>query len=96
MAAVIVPPVCLVVLCYNEHHRLNVRAFTSFLQACPQVAFCFVDDGSRDGTSEVLDALASDNHERVCVLALPANVGKAEAVRLGMRHALGWKPFDYV
>jgi glycosyltransferase involved in cell wall biosynthesis len=51
------------------------------------VHFLFVDDGSRDGTPGVLRELAQRDPARLAVLALPANRGKAEAVRAGMGEA---------
>lgn len=46
--------------------------------------FLFVNDGSTDGTAHVIRERLG---ERVYLLDLPRNVGKAEAVRAGMLHA---------
>lgn len=52
-----------------------------------------VDDGSRDGTKEILQRLASE-HSQIETLILPENRGKAEAVRAGLIHLMeqghGW------
>lgn len=80
-------PLCLVVPCYNEAHRFDTRAFTEGLRTLPWLSLCLVDDGSQDGTRAVLDALATAWPERVEVLALPHNMGKAEAVRRGLQLA---------
>jgi glycosyltransferase involved in cell wall biosynthesis len=57
----------------------------------PNVTFLFVDDGSRDSTRDVLVAhVASEGGD---LLRLEKNVGKAEAVRLGLIEALNGKPF---
>lgn len=83
--------VCLVVPCFNEVRRLDGDAFIRFLTDQPQCSVCFVDDGSADGTAAVLDGLHARLPGRVQVLKLPANVGKGDAVRQGVRHigALG-------
>jgi glycosyltransferase involved in cell wall biosynthesis len=47
----------------------------------------FVDDGSTDGTTAMLERLAA-SHERASVLRLAHNSGKAEAVRRGIVSAL--------
>jgi glycosyltransferase involved in cell wall biosynthesis len=52
----------------------------------------FVNDGSKDATLEVLDTLRRSAPERISVLPLPQNVGKAEAVRRGMLEACASKP----
>lgn len=90
------PTACLVVPCYNEEHRLDPGAFTAFLRAWPEVSCYFVDDGSQDGTLARLNALRRDQENQVRVLALEANSGKAEAVRLGMLAAHAWRIFDYI
>ena len=78
------PDVVLVVPCHDEAARLRPDAFSAFARASPETRVLFVDDGSGDDTLTVLRALRDDHPERVDVLALPTNVGKAEAVRLGM------------
>jgi glycosyltransferase involved in cell wall biosynthesis len=47
-----------------------------------------VDDGSTDGTHEVLEAL-QERYENMRVLRQPRNRGKGAALRLGFQHATG-------
>jgi dolichyl-phosphate beta-glucosyltransferase len=77
----------LVVPCFNESRRLDVSAFSSALDAMPWLDLCFVDDGSTDTTGEMLSAIQRGWPLRTSVLALPRNVGKAEAVRQGLLYA---------
>jgi glycosyltransferase involved in cell wall biosynthesis len=77
-----------VIPCYDEAARLPLASYQGFLRAHREVAFVFVDDGSGDGTLALLRSLERDDPERVCVLSLAENVGKAEAVRRGMLRAL--------
>jgi len=79
--------VVLVVPCFNEQHRLAPAAFLDALSR-PNLSLLFVDDGSRDGTAAVLERLRAAAPDRVTLLRLPANRGKAEAVRLGVLAAL--------
>ena len=74
--------------CYNEAQRLDVPAFARFAAACPECSFVMVDDGSRDGTLELLEGLARDNPGQFSVCRLPRNSGKGEAVRRGVLEAL--------
>ena len=71
-----------VVPCYDEERRLDTNAFRA-LAGTGRVELLFVDDGSTDATGAILAALAARS-ERITVLSLPDNTGKAEAVRRGM------------
>jgi glycosyltransferase involved in cell wall biosynthesis len=73
--------------CYNEARRLAPEAFYLALRPRPWLRLLFVDDGSTDGTARLLARLAAD-HERIDVLTLPANRGKASAVHAGLQRAL--------
>lgn len=79
----------LVVPCYNEAARLPVHEYVEFLEAHGGIGFLFVDDGSTDRTRARLEEIAEGGGERVGVLALPRNLGKAEAVRRGLLVAPG-------
>jgi glycosyltransferase involved in cell wall biosynthesis len=56
------------------------------------LSFIFVDDGSKDGTRDVLNRLRSTQGEQFAVLGLDLNVGKAEAVRQGIQCAFERSP----
>mmetsp|Transcript_2003 Transcript_2003/g.7158 ORF Transcript_2003/g.7158 Transcript_2003/m.7158 type:complete len:272 (-) Transcript_2003:102-917(-) len=77
-----------VVPCYNEQGRLPAEELLSFAEAHGHVRFLFVNDGSGDGTAELLDSLAQRLPKQLGVLHLERNGGKAEAVRAGMLQAL--------
>lgn len=77
----------IVIPCYNEAKRLDVGQVEA-LVADPRLKVLMVDDGSSDGTGELLASLAA-SQPRVRVLTMPANAGKAEAVRAGLNQALG-------
>jgi glycosyltransferase involved in cell wall biosynthesis len=87
-AAEPVPRLVVVVPCYNEAARLDAAAFRSFDRAAAGLRFCFVDDGSRDGTNTLLLRLVAEEAGLGFVLDLVTNHGKAEAVRRGLLAAL--------
>ena len=80
---------CLVVVpCYDEADRLPGGEFLRFAGLEPRVHFLFVNDGSRDGTLPMLEALCAGNEPSLELLNKPVNAGKAEAVRDGMNAAM--------
>jgi glycosyltransferase involved in cell wall biosynthesis len=83
-----VPHSIIVVPCYNEAQRLNTRAFTQFRVSGHWVEFLFVNDGSADGTLEMLQKLRCTSPDTIRVRDQQPNQGKAEAVRTGMLEAL--------
>jgi dolichyl-phosphate beta-glucosyltransferase len=80
--------VIIVVPCYNETQRFKAEAFVAFADANPDVRFLFSNDGSTDGTKELLDRTAGSRPDRLVALHLPKNGGKGEAVRAGMLAAM--------
>jgi glycosyltransferase involved in cell wall biosynthesis len=90
------PDVCVVMPCFNEERRLKGEEILGFLREHPNVAICFVDDGSSDGTRTTLDALKERSPQSVHVLGLPINGGKAEAVRKGILHAAATRQFRLI
>lgn len=87
--------IILVIPCYNEEHRLPLAEFRSFFNLVGQsrdTHVLFVNDGSRDGTQQVLDELTANYPDACANLQLSTNVGKAEAVRRGFQHAFLAKP----
>ncbi len=82
------PPTTLVIPCFNEAERLDTDRLDRALGTRPWLSLVFVDDGSTDRTADVLARFAGDREQRVEVVTLVKNSGKAEAVRRGMLHCL--------
>lgn len=76
----------IVVPCYNEASRFPPDQALAFL-ARDDVGLILVNDGSSDTTGDLLEQFAVPFGDRVVVLNLQYNQGKAEAVRAGMRLA---------
>jgi len=80
-----------VVPCYNEEQRLprTVEQIERYLDAKKApYELILVDDGSADGTRQVMDAAAA-RHDGVRVEALPRNRGKGRALAVGVASATG-------
>ncbi|MEO8376349.1 MAG: glycosyltransferase [Candidatus Sumerlaeota bacterium] len=85
------PQVIVVVPCYNEEKRLPVADYENFVRTNSDYKFLMVNDGSRDGTLALLNAMAAKNPEFFEVLNLEKNVGKAEAVRHGIQRSFAMR-----
>ena len=84
--------VALVIPCFNEQARLSVGEFQRAGLAQGRLELVFVDDGSRDGTREVIERIRVSRPDDVRVVAYNDNRGKAEAVRRGILEAIQSKP----
>lgn len=88
--------ICVVIPCYNEASRLDVKSFSDFISENADYDFLFVNDGSADDTLHVLEKLRSDRFENVQIVNLKTNSGKAEAVRQGVMHAAATKQYSFI
>lgn len=84
--------ITLIIPCYNEEKSLpQMFARLETLRknnAKYRFEFLFVNDGSRDGTAEIL-ARESEKNPRISVLNFSRNFGKEIAVAAGIDHADG-------
>ncbi|HEY8534537.1 MAG TPA: glycosyltransferase family 2 protein [Micromonospora sp.] len=72
---------------YNEEDRVADAVKEALAVDYPcEIELIIVDDGSRDGTAEILGRIDDD---RVRVITHPRNVGKGAAVRTAVEHAEG-------
>jgi glycosyltransferase involved in cell wall biosynthesis len=77
--------IALVVPLFNEGKRWDEEYWQILAKA--SIVLYFVNDGSTDNTGELAKSLSGST-----VLSLPNNIGKAEAVRIGMRRAMDENP----
>lgn len=81
------PAVSVVIAAYNEAKVVNQTIATLLASDYPDLDIVVVDDGSRDGTADVVRA-AYGSDPRVTVLA-KSNGGKASALNLGIKECRG-------
>ena len=85
-----------VIPCYNEEERLLSTEFLNFVEKNTGYHLCFVNDGSKDNTLQVLKELQKGREDYITVYDCDKNGGKAEAVRLGMLHMAKKEDLDYI
>lgn len=76
------PFVSILIPCHNEGDNAEETIGSALLQKYPDFEVIAINDGSRDNTAEVLNTLAA-RHERLRVIHLDRNLGKANALRMG-------------
>ena len=81
----------IVIPCYNEEKRLAVDKLLVFLNQTLDISFLLVNDGSTDGTAQVIDDLCRRQPDRIKSCHLATNQGKGEAVRTGLLETLEGK-----
>ena len=73
--------------CFNEEHRIDLEKWLLFV-TLTGAKLVLVNDGSTDKTSELLNEISRRKPDRVRVVDLARNLGKAEATRRGLEEAL--------
>ena len=76
----------IIIPCYNEGNRLDVDAFVGFITTHEAYHLCFVNDGSTDNTLQVIQSIKKEAQDRVSIIDLKINAGKAAAVGVGARY----------
>ena len=87
--------VIVIIPCYNEAERLPIQQILLFMEQNPDISFCFVNDGSTDGTSEIIEEAKVGCPDRIETLHLEQNSGKGEAIRQGMLHSFTDKDYQW-
>jgi glycosyltransferase involved in cell wall biosynthesis len=88
------PPLSLSVIIPVYNERFLVRALVERVLAVTipgirEIGLVIVDDGSKDGTRDILREIAAVHPERIRYLEHEANRGKGAALRTGIAHATG-------
>ena len=76
----------IVVPCYNEENRLPRTYWDQLIKADSRIDWVFVNDGSKDGTNDILSKLCENHNANL--ISYKVNLGKGNAVRLGLLHAI--------
>jgi glycosyltransferase involved in cell wall biosynthesis len=87
----------LIIPCFNEALRLQSSLFIKAIGKYQELVLIFVDDGSTDKTKEVItDIIQLSPPNRVQLVSLAQNAGKAEAIRQGILQTCPDKSFTHL
>lgn len=87
--------IAIIIPCYNEAKRLNTDLVKELLDKNEAAAVIFVDDGSTDGTADLLQQIKDLYPGRIELIPLERNMGKAAAVYAGTWFAIEKKQYAY-
>lgn len=76
------PLISILVPCYNEEKQVEETIRAALAQSYENIEVIAINDGSSDGTAEILDRL-SERHKKLRVVHLAKNQGKAVAMQAG-------------
>lgn len=82
------PLVSILIPCFNEEFNVEQTMLAALSQRYPHIEVIAINDGSSDNTAKLLDQL-SQEHEKLRVIHLATNQGKAMALRMGAVTASG-------
>lgn len=88
--------VLIIIPCYNEYERLNTSQYTEELSRNNAISILFIDDGSKDNTSQKFEELKEKFPHRINFLLKEKNEGKATAIFDGVRYALENYQYKYL
>ena len=87
--------VVIIIPCYNEEYRLPLATFIDFIPK-NNFHFCFVNDGSSDGTSLIFQQLKEKCSEKITIIDNQINQGKAEVIRQAVLELTKKEVFNYI
>jgi glycosyltransferase involved in cell wall biosynthesis len=84
------PEISIVIPVFNEVESLRL-VHEELLEQLKDIAFeiIYVDDGSNDGTAELIQGLYQKNPKKITIAVLCAKNGKASAQQMGISYARG-------
>jgi glycosyltransferase involved in cell wall biosynthesis len=82
----------IIVPCFNESSRIGDGEYLLALSKRINADFYYVNDGSNDDTQTKLTLIAKKSKAKV--VELKNNCGKGEAIRQGLREAIGRKDYE--
>jgi|TARA_B110000858_G_C17674399_1_gene413444 dolichyl-phosphate beta-glucosyltransferase len=85
----------IIIPCYNESRRLDIKSYHQFLKENQDIDIYFLDDGSTDKTFFLIKDLNKE-FTNCFSFSNKINLGKANITRLGIQKALNEKNYDYI
>ncbi|NER12765.1 glycosyltransferase [Leptobacterium flavescens] len=86
----------IVVPCYNESSRLSKASFKEFINSHKDYHFCFVNDGSKDNTLDLLKQLKEECSNEISILNFPEKRGKSSAILEGIQFLYSVPSFEQI
>lgn len=86
----------IIIPCYNEEQKLIIEEYSNFIENNRDTILFFVDDGSTDSSIDLIKKLKTLHPDNIDYRSLNNNVGKAEAVRIGINDCFNHYSLEYI
>lgn len=87
--------VAIIIPCYNESKRLDLKNIAQ-LVSHSEMDIYFANDGSRDNTVEVINAIVSDYSNRCFLIDYQENSGKANTIYKAINQISQTAQYDFI
>lgn len=89
------PKSALIIPCFNEQDRLNIKLFSEFLVKNISVDIHLIDDGSVDNTFKIIKKIEK-KHTNCFAHRNITNLGKSNIIRMGIHKVIKEYNYDYI
>jgi dolichyl-phosphate beta-glucosyltransferase len=85
----------IITFCDNEND-INRKLFSSLLSLYHAMPLCFVNNGSKDNTLEVLKLLKEKHQSKVSIIDIKRNKGTESAIKAGARYLFNTEDLKHI
>jgi glycosyltransferase involved in cell wall biosynthesis len=86
----------IIIPCFNEEDKMDFNIFKKCLKTYLDFQLCFVNNGSTDGTLNLLSTFQKKYRKRVTVIDMKKKKGNASAIKVGSRFLYSIKKIKHV
>jgi dolichyl-phosphate beta-glucosyltransferase len=87
--------VAIIIPCYNESKRLDLKNIEQLIFNSAMDIY-FANDGSKDNTTEVINAIVSNHQERCFLMDFEKNTGKANTIYTAINQINQSGTYDFI
>jgi glycosyltransferase involved in cell wall biosynthesis len=86
----------IIIIFHNNENDIDKEMFSNLLNKTKLTPLCFVNNGSKDNTLEVLKLLKNEFHSKVSILDVKRNKGTELAIKAGARYLFNTDELNHI